>query len=336
MKNILYIGNKLHASNTTVTTIDTLSINLKNEGYNVISASNKKQQLHRLLDMLFHIVKYKKKTDYVLIDTYSTLNFYYAYLSSLLCRIFKLKYIPILHGGNLPKRLKKSPKLSKAIFNNAYINVAPSAYTKHHFEEFGINNITCIPNSIQLEKYPFKKRKIQDVKLLWVRSFSKIYNPELAVKILKALENEGIKASLCMVGPEKDGSMNTTKALAEKLNVEVRFTNKLSKKAWVELSKNYTIFINTTYFDNMPVSVIEAMALGLPVISTNVGGIPYLIKNKENGFLVEADNTLAFVEAIKFVINNPNKISEVADNALKTVKHYNWNVVKHAWFKVLT
>lgn len=336
MKNILYIGNKLQSFNNTVTTIDTLSKHLKQEGYHVITASIKKQQLYRMLDMLFHIVKYKNNIDYVLIDTYSTLNFYYAYFSSLLCRFFKLKYIPILHGGNLPKRLKKSPKLSKAIFNNAYINVAPSAYTKHHFETFGITNITCIPNSIQLENYPFEKKQIHDVKLLWVRSFSKIYNPELAVHILKQLQNEGINTSLCMVGPEKDGSLKKVKDLANKLRVEVTFTGKLEKHDWINLSKNYNIFINTTHFDNMPVSVIEAMALGLPVISTNVGGIPYLISNKENGILVEANNTQAFVKAIKFLINSPNEVSNITHNALKTVEHFNWNVVKYAWFKILS
>jgi len=143
--------------------------------------------LMRLLDMIWTCFKYRKQADYVLIDTYSTRNFYYAYFVSIVCQVLKLKYLPILHGGKLPERLKRSPKLSKRIFNNAYLNIAPSSFTKSKFEAAGFRNIKCIPNTIELNKYEFKQRIFEDVKLLWVRSFSKIYNPLLAVKILKAL-----------------------------------------------------------------------------------------------------------------------------------------------------
>ena len=97
------------------------------------SSSHKKNILIRLIDMLWMCFKYRKSADYVLIDTYSTLNFYYAYFVSQLCRVLKLKYVPILRGGNLPERLKSSSKLSKSIFNNAFINVAPSLYIKSNF-----------------------------------------------------------------------------------------------------------------------------------------------------------------------------------------------------------
>ena len=104
MKNLLYIGNKLSKTGKTETTILTLSDALRSEGYTVYAVSNKKNKLWRLLDMLLAILKCSKKVDCVLIDTYSTSNFYYAYLCSQFCRLLKLKYIPILHGGNLPKR----------------------------------------------------------------------------------------------------------------------------------------------------------------------------------------------------------------------------------------
>src|SRR5690606_31616955 len=96
----------------------------------------------------------------------------------------------------------------------------------------------------------------------------------------------GYNASLCMVGPDTDGSLSQVKALAKQLKVSVKFTGKLTKSEWNQLSKEYNIFINTTNFDNMPVSVIEAMALGLPVVSTNVGGLPYLITDGVDGMLV--------------------------------------------------
>lgn len=335
MKNILYIGNKLSSKGKTATTIDTLSSALATEGYCVKSVSSKKNKFLRLLDMLLSIIKNKTWADYILIDTYSTQNFYFAYLSSQLCRVFSLKYIPILHGGNLPNRLKSSPKLSKAVFNNAYINVSPSAYLKSNFESLGYQNITIIPNAIELEHYTFKSRTIETIRLLWVRSFSEIYNPKLAVSILKTLQDKGFETSLTMVGPDNDGSLEETKIFAKSLKVDVSFTGKFSKKEWITLSKDYNIFINTTNFDNMPVSIIEAMALGLPVISTNVGGMPFLIAHNVDGILVSPNNVDAFTTAILKLKNNEDLKNNLVKQARKKTEHYSWQIVKEKWKSIL-
>jgi len=334
MKSLLYIGNNLSITGKTETTIDTLSKLLRLEGFTVFVLSNKQNKFLRLLDILFGIVKYSKKVDYVLIDTYSTSNFYYAYLSSLVCQILNLKYLPILHGGNLPNRLKSSPKLSKTIFKKSFKNVAPSNYIKTEFEKQGYTNIICIPNTIEIEKYFFKHRDLRIVKLLWVRSFSEIYNPLLAVKILKNLQDENINASLCMVGPDSDGSLQKTKDYANTLGVDVVFTGKLSKAEWILLSQDYTVFINTTNVDNMPVSVIEAMALGLPVVSTNVGGLPFLIAHEEDGILVNPNREDEFVEAIKKLQSHPENTYKMILNARNKVEDYNWNIVKKLWISV--
>ncbi len=335
MKNLLYIGNKLLKSGNTETTIDVLSKLLCLEGFVVHSFSDKRNKLVRLFDMLYNIIKYSKKTDYVLIDTYSTQNFYYAYLSSQLCRVLGLKYLPFLHGGNLPSRLKINPKLSRAIFKNAYKNISPSKYIKKSFNEFGYSNIEVIPNSIEIKRYPLKERSFETVKLLWVRSFSEIYNPKLAIDVLFELQKRRIKSSLCMVGPEKDGSLDKAKEYARLLNIEVNFTGKLEKEEWIALSENFNIFINTTNFDNMPVSVIEAMALGFPIISTNVGGVPFLINNEVDGVLVAPNNVEAFVKAILEIKSKPEKAIDMAASARRKAEHFDWNVVKKQWIKLL-
>lgn len=335
MKTLIYIGNKSGISKrANISSIDVLAPLFEKTGYKVYTASNKKNILLRLLDMLWVCFKYRNKVDVVLIDTYSTLNFYYAYFVSKLCRVLKLKYIPILHGGNLPERLNSSPKLSKSIFNNAFVNVAPSLYIKSSFEAFGYNNIINIPNSIELKKYPIRKKTYNIIKLLWVRSFSKIYNPLLAINILKALKDENFEAKLCMIGPDSDGSLKASKDHAQKLGLDVRFTGKLSKQEWIKLSEDYNIFINTTNFDNMPISVIEAMALGLPVVSTNVGGMPFLIKNNVNGLLVNPNSVNEFVASIKNLIANPNSTSKIVKEARISAENLDWQVVEKQWIKV--
>ena len=335
MKKILYIGNKLNNAKTNTTSIDTLGKLFEEEAYNVSYASTINNSFLRLLDMSWRTLRFGRKMDFVIIDTYSTLNFYYAVITSQLCRMLNVKYIPILRGGNLPNRLKSSPKLSKLLFKNAYTNVSPSLYLKHDFEQFGFQNVIYIPNTISIENYSRKDKIFDSPRLLWVRSFSEIYNPTLAVSVVYELRQRGYDATLCMVGPDTDGSLSKVKDVAARLNVSVTITGKLTKAAWIELSKDYNVFINTTNFDNTPVSVIEAMALGIPVVSTNVGGMPYLIETGVDGVLVSPNNYEAMVNAICLLFEDENKTEAMIEKAREKVEGFDWERVKGNWDAVL-
>lgn len=334
MRNLIYIGNQQRHHKGTVTSIDVIGPLLEREGFKIWYASSKNSKFSRFLDMVKTVFKNRKKVDYVLIDTYSTLNFYYALFISQLCRFLNLKYVSILHGGNLPSRLKNNPKLCRLIFNNAYKNVAPSNYIQSEFEKFGFSNLVCISNAIEICEYPFTPKDFKSIRLLWVRSFSKIYNPLLALKVLKLLKEKGLDATLCMVGPDKDGSLQQVKTYAKSLNLNVIFKGKQTKKEWIGLSADYNIFINTTNFDNMPVSVIEAMALGLPIVSTNVGGMPFLIKNNYDGVLVEPNDVEGFVTAIQEIIFDTKKTVQLVNRAREKAEMFDWEKIKHQWYSL--
>jgi glycosyltransferase involved in cell wall biosynthesis len=138
-----------------------------------------------------------------------------------------------------------------------------------------------------------------------------------------------------MVGPDKDGTIEDVKQLINKyhLNKSVEITGVLSKEEWHKKSQQYDIFINTTNVDNTPVSVIEAMALGLPVVSTNVGGLSYLIQHNIDGVLVEKNHPLAMTKGICKIVKE-NKHS-IALNAREKVKNFDWNIVQDKWLKIL-
>ena len=335
LKSLLYIGNKLSIHGFTPTTIETLGQSFEEEGYKLYYASSKKNKMIRFLDMLLKTFQFRNKVDYVIIDTYSTSNFWYAFAVSQLSRFLGLKYIPILHGGDLPKRLKKNPKLCAMIFNNSYKNVAPSKYLMHYFELANIKNLIYIPNTIGIKNYPFKVRENAAPKLLWVRSFAKIYNPKMAINVFDAIKKEYPEATLCMVGPEKDGSLAEAKKYAEELGLAVNFPGRLSKKDWVKLSENYDIFLNTTHFDNTPVSVIEAMALGLPIISTNVGGIPFLVEDKKTAILVNDGDEKKMTEEINFLIKNSQFANSLSHNSRELAEKFDWQDIKSSWAKIL-
>jgi len=332
--NILYLGNNLVKKTNYATSMDILSSLLKLEGFTIYKSSSKSNKMLRLLEMCFAVFQFRTRVNYVLIDTYSTSNFYYALITSQLCRLFRLKYLPILHGGNLPYRLKQNPKLSSLIFNNSFQNIAPSGYLKHEFEVKGYTTL-LIPNVIPITKYNFKNRQKLQPRLLYVRSFAKIYNPTMAIEVLKELKNTYSKTVLCMVGPDKDGTLNDVQQLIDRyqLHDNVEITGVLSKSEWHEKSKDFDIFINTTNVDNTPISVIEAMALGLPVVSTNVGGLPYLIDNDKDGVLVDKEQPMLMANGIHKIIEE-NK-SSFAKKARSKVENFDWSVVRNQWLKLL-
>lgn len=335
-KNLLYLGNALLHKGITATTIDTLSNQLRAEGYEVKVASSFKNKGLRMLDMLWQVFKHRKRVDMVLIDTYSTTNYWYAVYVGKWCRFFKLPYIPILHGGNLPERLKQNPESAQKLFGGAYMNVAPSGYLMDAFTKAKFSKLIEIPNTINSAQYPFKERSTIRPKLLWVRSFASIYNPMMALEVLQELLKTFPDAELCMVGPEKDESYAACIAFAKAQQLPVSFTGKLSKEEWIQRSEAYDIFINTTDFDNTPVSVIEAMALGLPIVSTNVGGLPFLVTDQTDALLVPPRDVNEFCAAITKLIENRGLAHKLSCAARENAESFDWENIKSLWNELLS
>lgn len=333
---ILYIGNKLAVHGRTPGNIDTLGPLLQQQGYTMYYSSSKVNKLMRLADMLQNIIRYRNKVDVVLIDTFSTSAFYFAWLCGMLCRKLDIKYIPILRGGNLPYRMSKSPEKCRQLFGNSFTNITVSAYLQQQLQAKGLKT-ELVENHIELRNYPFMQRELLSPRLLWVRAFHQTYNPPMAVSVLASLLKDGIDATLTMVGPELDGSMQQCKELAKQEDVyeRITFTGKLSKQEWTKLSQDADVFINTTNYDNLPVSVIEAMALGMPVVSTNAGGVPFLIKNRENGLLVDVSDVEGMKKAVQLLLVNKNLAAKLSAGARETAAAYDWQVLKCKWANLL-
>ena len=329
---ILYLGNKKKNNENNPTGLDTLSIQL-GSFLEIESRSDKKNRLFRLIDMIVPIIKNRKHVNYILIDTYSSKGFYFALICALFCIFFKKKYILILRGGNLEHRLKKNKHLSGFLFKKSYLNIAPSLFMQDVFKKYGYKT-KYISNNINISKYKFKHRlKISNPKILWVRSFHKIYNPLMAINVFYRVLKTYSGAELCMVGPKKDNSFEKCNKLANELGIKdrVTFTGKLDKKDWISLSKNYNIFINTTNVDNLPVTVIEVMALGLPVVSTNAGGLKYLHENESDALLVNRNDILGMSDKIISIIENPTLSKNLSENGRIKAKCFDWEIVKKKW-----
>ena len=333
---ILYFGNMLSQHGYTPTALELLIPHLKKK-YEVISSSSLKNPIFRMFHMIYCFFKYKKQTKLVLVDTYSTWAFYYALIICVLSKLFSKPYMPILHGGDLKKRLQINPQLSHYLFSNAFINVSPSLYLHSIFKDNGFN-VLYIPNFIDVSQYSYLKRKNTKPKLLWVRSLHRIYNPCMAIRVLHELKKTNEEAELCMVGPFKDNSVKEVKLLAEKLSVakSLKITGMLTKPQWIELSKEYDIFINTTNFDNIPVTLLESMALGLPIVSTDVGGIPNLLTHNFTAKLVKPNDILGMVSNIYDYLSDDKKRLEISSNARNMIENnFNREIVIKQWHHLI-
>ena len=147
------------------------------------------------------------------------------------------------------------------------------------------------------------------------------------IEAVKNIKNEGIKIKILMAG---DGEIQKAKDIIKKENIEdsIEILGWIDNKQKEKYLKSSDFYILPSYDEGMPMSVLEAMSYSLPVITTDVGGIPEIIQNKNNGIMVKPGNNDEIKNAIKKIIENNEFRKEISENAYETIlekfnfKHY--------------
>ncbi|HYG34037.1 MAG TPA: glycosyltransferase family 4 protein, partial [Clostridia bacterium] len=260
-------------------------------------------------------MKRRKHYDVACVDVFSGLAFVWAEAACCLLRAMRKPIVMTLHGGNLPEFGRKNPTRVKRLLNWGAAVTCPSHYLCKEMQKFR-DDLRLLPNGIDLAAYKFRFPQSRLCRLVWLRAFHHIYNPVMAVRVLAGLRNQGMDVRLTMIGPDKeDGSLNQTQAAAQELGLlqHITFRGAVAKDAVPNELSCGDVFLNTTNFDNTPVSVIEAMACGLPVVSTNVGGIPYLLKHEETAVLVPPDDANAMTQACVRLMQEPDLAARIVN-----------------------
>jgi glycosyltransferase involved in cell wall biosynthesis len=336
-KTILLIGNHLSNFGQNMGIGEVLAQKLRRLGWSILLTSNHGNKFCKLLDMLITIYSKQHKFEVAQIDVFSGNAFYWAYLSGRLLKKLKKPFILTLHGGNLPEFSEKNPRRVKELFGWANVVTSPSNYLLNQFSKYR-PDILLINNGIEIENYLFRLREKPTAKMVWLRAFHNIYNPSLVPRMLAVLNQQGIHPHLTMIGPDKgDGSLQELLQTSADLGIKENITiipGVPKSQVPEELSKG-DIFLNTTNIDNTPVSVIEAMANGLCIVSTNVGGIPYLLEDGMNALLVPPDNPEAMAAAVKRILTEPRLASSLSTNARAKAELFDWSVVLPKWEELL-
>lgn len=332
---LCFVGSMLGRNTGYITTQGQITADLfAAEGYEVVCVSSKINKPARLLDITATLIKNRHRLDLVLLEVYSGLSLIIADLASLLCKIFKLPLIMVLHGGNLPEFIEKYPRWTKRVLRRANSLVAPSPFLAKKIGAHGFD-IKIVPNVVELDLYPYRERTKLGPRLLWMRSFHPIYNPQMAIDVLAELRKSHPNATLIMAGVDKGLEPEIKKMVSEMgLSEKVSFPGFLNAEKKAQIFSEADVFLNTNRADNMPVSVVEACACGLPVVSTNVGGLPFLITDGENGLLVENENAPEMVEAVRSLLENPELAQKISQGGRTLAEHSGWTAVRRGWEKL--
>jgi glycosyltransferase involved in cell wall biosynthesis len=334
---VLFIGNFLSGMGGRRAICEELRDRLSSLRWSVSSSSSEPKKLLRLAEIVGSCAVRGRRADVAHVDVFSGQAFFLAESACWILRMCGCPYILTLRGGNLPEFAQRWPGRVGALLRSAAAVTAPSGYLVEALSAFR-PDIILLPNAIDLSAYPNRLRYGAAPKLIWIRSFHRIYNPSLAPLVVAKLLPRFPDLHLTMVGPDKDGSLKETQATARELGVlsRISFVPGVAKQQVPAYLDAGDVFLNTTNIDNMPVTVVEAMACGLCVVSTNAGGVPYLLKHRENGMITPVDDADAMAAATAEILSDRTLARKLSFNGRAYAEQCDWSRILAEWQKLFT
>lgn len=330
---VLIVGNFLSTHGLSRGVCEELAPRLQSSGWTVYTTSSKLSKPARLVDMVTSAWRLRKHFDVAQVDVYSGRAFYWSEAVCGVLRHIQKPYVLTLHGGGLPEFARSNEARVRRLLNSAAAITAPSRYLQEKMSRY-VSGAMVLPNGLQLSNYRWRERRALEPKLLWLRAFHEIYNPSMAVRVMARLKERVPGLRLAMVGADKgDSSKQRAEAAAQQLRVSdvVEMRNPVPKESVPQVMDAADVFINTSSIDNTPVSVLEAMASGLCVVSTDVGGMPYLVRAGETALLVPSNDDAAMALAIERLLKDQALARNVRQAARTQVERFDWPAVLAQW-----
>lgn len=248
------------------------------------------------------------KIDIVHIHTSYNMSFYRKTAFFLIAKFFLKNIILHVHSGRFDSFCNKNKfnkYLVRMIFQHSKVIIALSNYWKDIFLNYSDNkNVKVIYNPINIEKYSSTLDK-KSTEIIFV--FMGVLNKAKGVyDLLDVIEKliikyKNIKFKLC-----GNGQLDEVRTIIKKkeMNEYIELTGWIGEKEKIRTLRESDIFVLPSYIEGLPMSILEAMASGLPIISTNIGGIPEAVINGENGFIIEAGDKESLYEKSLLLIGS--------------------------------
>ncbi|MEZ5504071.1 MAG: glycosyltransferase family 4 protein [Halioglobus sp.] len=241
-------------------------------------------------------------------------------------------------GGEAREYLQKSAARVLPTLGRARRVVVPSGFLEQVFADFDVR-ARVIPNIIDLETFhPARSatsgqesRAQGEYVVVITRNLEPIYGLETAIHCIAQVRAAipGIVLKIAGSGPQ----LARLQDLSVRLGVQDRvfFLGRLERPEVVALYQSADVMLNPALVDNMPNSVLEALACGVPVISTNVGGVPFLVENGSTALLVEPGDADAMAAALTNLHADRALAGRLVQAGIELVRRFAWPVVKEQW-----
>lgn len=232
-------------------------------------------------------------------------------------------------GGHAQEFLRRWKMIAVPILRRADKIVVPSQFLEFVFLKYGLST-QVIPNILAEHLQPRRKQRGNQFHLIVNRNFEPIYNVACALRAFAIIQAVHPQTQLTLIG---DGPQRAQlEHLAATLGLrQVYFAGQLANQEVIELLRSADLLLNPTNVDNMPISLLEAMAVGIPIVSTDVGGIPYLITNKVNGILVKKNDHQAMARAAVCILRSESLQHKLKHNAAQQARKCGWQNVWPQW-----
>jgi glycosyltransferase involved in cell wall biosynthesis len=234
------------------------------------------------------------------------------------------------HSGEARDHLQHF-RSAKFVLSRVEKVVVPSGYLVDVFREFGVS-ADAVPNIVDLSQFHFRSRIPLRPHLVCTRGFSTYYSVDVVVRAFAEIKKDYPEARLDLVGGGPlEGDIR--KLVADLNLAGVHFAGVASRQ---EIGRSYDaadIFINASWLDNMPLSIIEAFASGTPVVTTAPECMPYLVQHERTGLLSPVGDAKALAANVLRLLREPELAARLAQNAQEESQNYTWEAVRQQWLE---
>lgn len=325
MKRILLLGNYRPGVGGISGQMEALQFHLQEEGYTVDIISTKGSVWKRLL-LPFRLRKEARNYDIIHVHCCSGWGFLPAALGISVARKGNKRVVLTYHGGGAESFFRKHTVFVKHWLLKTDSNIVLSGFLGHVFEQYGIP-FKIIPNIIELDDHLFRERDIIEPNYICIRSHEPLYDIPCIMRAFQRVQKHIPAASLTLVG---DGSIHKELIVqvTEKGLDNVTFTGRVGNDRIYEYLDKADVMLSSSTVDNMPVSLLEAMNAGLLVISSNVGGVPYMVENNKTGLLFDVGDDEALAGLMMSAIANQEDSKRMIAEAKTRMAQYSWSGVR--------
>ncbi len=252
--------------------------------------------------------------------------------------IARIREVPVVvsyHGGNAELFFSRAPGYVLKLLAHVAIRVTPSVFLQRVFGKFGLS-AEVIPNVIDLSRFAPTERRLfgNAPHLVVTRNLEAIYDIPTAIRAFSTIQKTFRDARLTIAGSGPE--LANLKALVSTLGLDasVHFTGRVDNDRIPALYASADCMVNPSTVDNMPISILEAFASGVPVVSTNAGGIPDMVEDGVSGMLVPVGDDTLMAEKVLKVLQCQFLAEGLRTAGFSEAEKYNWARLKSQWLSV--